>query len=147
MPLQIKKYSRNPLYELELLLYNVGYESVCWGGADMQCLKCGKETKSEQIFCDRCLASMEAYPVKPDVHIQLPKQTDRDLSKKSAKKRRAPSLEEQLVSLRRKNRRLIALLLVLVLLLGGAFYLLLHPHVSTEDADDGKNYTFEIPFG
>ena len=112
----------------------------------MQCLKCGKDTKSAQVFCARCLASMEAYPVKPDVHIQLPKQTDRDLPRKSAKKRRIPSLEEQVAILRKRNRRLVAAVLLLVLLLGAAGYLLVRATVTTEETDLGKNYTFEIPF-
>ena len=112
----------------------------------MQCLKCGKETKNEQVFCSQCLAVMEAYPVKPDVHIQLPKHADRVLPKKSGKKRRASSLEEQIAHLRRRNHRLVAALLAMVFLLGAAVYLLARATVSTEDTELGKNYTFEIPF-
>ena len=112
----------------------------------MQCLKCGKDTKSEQIFCAHCLAVMDAYPVKPDVHIQLPKQAERDLSKKAAKKRRPPSLEEQILSLRKRNRRWVAALLAVMCLLAAACYLLLRTAISTQDTDVGKNYTFEIPF-
>ena len=112
----------------------------------MQCIKCGKETKNEQVFCAQCLAVMEAYPVKPDVHIQLPKHTDRDPSRKSAKKRRTSSLEEQIAQLRRRNRRLVAALLAMALLLGAAGYLLARATVTTEDTELGKNYTFEIPF-
>ena len=110
----------------------------------MQCLKCGKEVKNEQVFCAQCLEVMDAYPVKPDVHIQLPK--NRELVKKPAKKRRPPSPEEQIIVLRRKNRRLIAALLVLVLLLGATVYLLVRTGMSPEDSEWGKNYTFEIPF-
>ena len=112
----------------------------------MQCLKCGKETKHEQVFCAQCLAVMDTYPVKPDVHIQLPKQADREFSKKSGKKRRLPSLEEQIASLRRKNRRLGAALLLVVLLLGAAIYLLLRDAAPPTEADTGKNYTSTIPF-
>lgn len=112
----------------------------------MQCLKCGKETKNEQVFCARCLSVMETYPVKPDVHIQLPRRDDREPSKKSAKKRRAFSVEEQISILRRRNRRLAAALLAMTLLLGAAGYLLARATVSTEDTELGKNYTFEIPF-
>ncbi|MBR2937953.1 MAG: hypothetical protein IKB80_05635 [Oscillospiraceae bacterium] len=112
----------------------------------MQCLKCGKETKNEQVFCPRCLAVMEAYPVKQDVHIQLPNHTQRELSKKSGKKRRAPSPQEQIAALRRRNRRLVAVLLAMALLLAVAGYLLARATVSSEDTELGKNYTFEIPF-
>ena len=112
----------------------------------MQCLKCGKETKNEQVFCSQCLAVMETYPVKPDVHVQLPKHANREIPKKSAKKRRPPSMEEQIASLRKRNRRLVAALLIAVLLLGAAAYLLVRTAISTEDIQWGKNYTFEIPF-
>ena len=112
----------------------------------MQCLKCGKQTRNEQVFCSGCLAVMEAYPVKPDVHIQLPKDTNRESPKKSGKKRRTPSLEEQIVTLRRRNRRLVAVLLILVLLLCTAGFLLMRSALSTGDTEWGKNYTFEIPF-
>ena len=38
----------------------------------MYCMKCGKEVKENQVFCDACLVIMEKYPVKPGTHIQLP---------------------------------------------------------------------------
>ena len=69
----------------------------------MVCLKCGKNTTNEQVFCDQCLAVMDNYPVKPDIHIQLP---NRAAHKKSSKKKRTPSPEEQVLLLRRKQRRL-----------------------------------------
>ncbi len=112
----------------------------------MRCLKCGKETKNEQVFCAQCLAVMDTYPVKPDVHIQLPNRAAQDLSKKSAKKRRTLSPEEQITILRKRNRRLMAALLAMVLLLGAAGYLLARATATTEDTELGKNYTFEIPF-
>ena len=112
----------------------------------MQCLKCGKETKNEHVFCAQCLAVMDTYPVKPDVHIQLPKLTDREFPKKSGKKRRPPSLEEQIASLRRRNRRLGAALLIAVLLLGAAVYLLHRDNTPPVETDTGKNYTSTNPF-
>ena len=112
----------------------------------MWCLKCGKDTKNEQVFCPQCLAGMEAYPVKPDVHIQLPNHAARDAAKKNAKKKRAPSLEEQIENLRIRNRRLLLIILVLVLLLGVAAYALI-PGTETPDIVEnwGKNYTVETP--
>ena len=92
----------------------------------MHCLKCGKDTKNEQVFCPQCLAVMDTYPVKADVHIQLPNNANREGPKKAGKKRRPPSLDEQLATLRRRNRRLVIALLVAMLLLGAAGYLLLH---------------------
>ena len=111
----------------------------------MHCLKCGKETKNEQVFCPQCLAVMEVYPVKADVHIQLPNHANRELLKKSGKKRRSPSSEEQLATLRRRNRRLMAALLAMALLLGVAGYLLLRT-AFTEGFHWRKDYNIEIPF-
>ena len=112
----------------------------------MWCLKCGKDTKDEQVFCPQCLAGMEAYPVRPDVHIQLPNQTTRNNAKKNTKKKRAPSPEELVEILRGKNRRLLVVILALVILLGAAVYML----IQGKDAPDmienlGKNYTVETP--
>lgn len=119
----------------------------------MWCLKCGKDTKDEQVFCPQCLAVMEKYPVKADVHIQLPNHTVRDNPKKNSKKKRAPSAEEQVEILRSRNRKLLFVILVLVLLLGGASYALAHelntPDIVENWAKDnknyGKNFTVETP--
>ena len=108
----------------------------------MHCLKCGKNTKNEQVFCPQCLAVMDTYPVKADARIQLPNHANREGPKKSGKKRRPPSLEEQLVTLRRRNRRLVALLLVAALLLGVTGYLLLHTTFA-DGFNWGKDSRFE----
>jgi len=113
----------------------------------MLCLKCGKDTKDAQVFCPECLAGMEKYPVRPDVHIQLPKRNTRNNTKKNAKKKRAPSPEELVEILRAKNRRLLVVILALVLLLGAATYGLLRgkdaPDLIDDFANWGKNYTVE----
>ena len=110
----------------------------------MVCLKCGKNTTNEQVFCDQCLAVMDAYPVKPDMHIQLPNRASAD--KKPGKKKRAPSPEELVILLRRKQRRLkwaIALLALALCVVSG---LLLYQYLTPENMEWGKNYIVEIPF-
>ena len=42
----------------------------------MSCMRCGKETKEDQAFCDECLEEMERYPIKPGTPIQLPLRDD-----------------------------------------------------------------------
>ena len=117
----------------------------------MWCLKCGKDTKDENVFCPQCLATMENYPVKSDIHIQLPNHEARELAKKNAKKKkRAPSLEEQIEILRTRNRRLAAIIVLLVLMLGAAAYYLLRNNHAPEIVENiskelGKNYTVESP--
>lgn len=111
----------------------------------MGCLKCGKDTKDEQVFCPRCMAAAEEYPVKPDVHIQLPNRPRQDLPKKTNRKRRAPSVEEQVNHLRARQRRLTAAIVALVLLLCAAGALVIHDAFSPEDADWLPSYTVHEP--
>ena len=79
----------------------------------MNCMKCGKKTKDTQVFCDACLEVMAQYPVKPDVHVQLP---NRSPAKKASYKR-PPSAEEKIARLRSRIKRLKVLILLLTVLL------------------------------
>lgn len=111
----------------------------------MDCLKCGKKIDDGQNFCAHCLESMEAYPVKPDVHVQIPNRPVASLLKKP--RRRALSSDELVPILRKKLRRAKLVVVVLILLLGlsVAAHLLVEP--TPETSDTGKNYTFINPFG
>ena len=111
----------------------------------MSCLKCGKSTQDEQVFCSQCLAGMEAYPVKPDVHVTLPHRPD-GAGKRSGKKKRAPSIEEQLVLLRVKQRRLKWTVFWISLFLCAAVGLLIYLWLKPDTLEWGKNYIVEIPF-
>ena len=48
----------------------------------MSCMRCGKETKESQVFCEECLADMERHPVKPGTPIQLPNRVVRTAAKR-----------------------------------------------------------------
>ena len=109
----------------------------------MACLKCGKKTKDEQVFCPGCLEIMDAYPVKRDIHIQLPNRPIETAQKRFARKRRNLTPEEQVVYLRTRIRRqriaLAVLTLALLASLTGLFF--------TSDAQEeikkyAPNYTF-----
>ena len=112
----------------------------------MACLKCGKNTTDQQSFCSRCLEVMEDYPVKPDVHIQLPSRPTVPDTKKSPRKRRSLSAEEKLPVLRRRLRKLVALVVALAILLGAAVFFLLQGYFTEKELEPGKNYTFGYPF-
>ncbi len=112
----------------------------------MACLKCGKKTTDEQSFCPRCLEIMEQYPVKPDVHVQLPNRPTAPDVKKTTRKRRVLSYEEAMILWRKRARFLAAIALALAILLGAAVFFLLQNHVAAEDLEIGKNYTFGYPF-
>ena len=80
-----------------------------------KCPKCGRDAAENMAFCDKCLAEMEKYPVKPGVVVLLPQY---EKAPKPARRRHTPaSPEEQLVKLK---KRISALTLALVLALGAA---------------------------
>lgn len=108
----------------------------------MKCIKCGKKTKGEQVFCDKCLQVMENYPVKPDVHIQLPNRASPSAQKKCGKKRRNPTEEEQLAYLRRAVRVMAAVIAGLAILLGVACGMLFGGNGEKEETSLGKDYTY-----
>lgn len=86
-------------------------------GCGVSCLKCGKKTAEDQSFCAACLEAMDAYPVKSDVHLQLPNRINSTAAKKASRKRRGQSAEEQAASLRRSVRYLTVLSVLLLALL------------------------------
>ena len=109
----------------------------------MQCLKCGRDTESEQVFCNDCLQFMKAYPVKPGTAVQLPKRSVAEEPKKRAR-RRALSPEEQVAQLRMALHRIIAaavfLLAALAIVTAMYVYEISLPNALTPH-DWGRNYT------
>ena len=90
----------------------------------MNCIKCGRKIKDRQVFCEECLAIMEAYPVKPGTPIQLPPPPKHTPPAK-ANKRRPKKPEEQLAQLRISVRWLsVAFLVAMLAFLAMVFMLL-----------------------
>ncbi len=111
----------------------------------MACMKCGKKTKDEQVFCPACLAVMEDFPVKPDVHVQLPNRQKNATVKKSGRRRYAVPAEEQIANLRKTLRSARAFCVVLAILLCAAGLVLLQVFLAPEQQEDNKlgtNYTY-----
>ena len=108
----------------------------------MGCLKCGKETRDEQVFCPRCMELMEAYPVKADMHIHLPHRALRADPGKASRKRRPASPEEKLKQMRKRQRWLIAAIAALLVLIGLLTAQLIR--TAAEDAlpEQNKHYTY-----
>ena len=111
----------------------------------MTCMKCGVDIPEGQVFCDHCLSVMEDYPIKTGAHIHLPKRAfDLEEPKKSSKKKRTPSPEEQITALRLKvaRLRLVTVILVFVLCVVSAFLTLkLYEEYTTPET--GRNYTID----
>ena len=106
----------------------------------MYCMKCGKETKDNQVFCNGCLSVMEQYPVRQDIRVQLPHRSP-PAEKKTAAKRKVLSPEEQISRLRSAVKRLALALLCALLLLGFSVSLLFQ-RADWQNPENtiGKNY-------
>lgn len=108
----------------------------------MNCMKCGRETPSEQVFCDDCLAEMEKYPVKPGTVVLLPRRRDPSAAKKTVKRRAVP-LEDQVKLLKKRVKNLtIALAVCLLLLALGIAYMV--DHLSKTHFKPGQNYNTSV---
>ncbi len=110
----------------------------------MHCLKCGKETQDDQVFCQHCLESMEAYPVKPSTAIHLPNRAEEPASKRPVRRKRAPTLEEQLAQTKTMVRRLVVLAVALGFALAISVALLCRGYLIAEVTKlTGRNYTIQ----
>ena len=85
----------------------------------MNCVKCGRETTEDRVFCDVCQREMEDYPVKPGTAVLIPKRDQDALAKKAkVKKRPIRSLSEQVLHLKKTVLRLRILVAALLLICG-----------------------------
>lgn len=111
----------------------------------MNCMKCGVEIPENQVFCDHCLSVMEEYPVKPDAHIHLPKRQEPvEFPKRSARKKRTPTQEEQISALRLKVLRLrLAAAILAFFLCAVSAFLGLKLYEEMTKPDTGRNYTID----
>ena len=107
----------------------------------MYCLKCGKETEENQVFCDSCQEAMQAYPVKPGTVVHIIPRQQRHHEKQPARRKDADR-EEQLNKLRLMIRFLAAVVAVLAILLCATAGMLIHAlDVKPPDNPIGRNYT------
>ena len=107
----------------------------------MYCLKCGKETEEQDVFCCHCLEIMEQYPVKPGTAIVLPQRESESPEKKPVR-RREPSVNELLLTQKKAIRWLlvaICVLLAALLFVSGMLLRVFQEQDPTHEI--GKNYT------
>ena len=106
----------------------------------LYCMKCGREVKGNQVFCDQCLSVMKQYPVKQDVRVQLPHR-ELPTEKKAPVRKRVLTPEEQISRLRSAVKRLSIALVCILLLLVFSVSLLFHDYDSgLSDNTIGNNY-------
>lgn len=109
----------------------------------MNCLKCGKETQNNAVFCESCLQSAKAAPVKPGTAIHLPHREALPQEKKTVPRRHIPTPAEQILQLRGTIRWLAVTVAVLSVVLCLTAAMLIHTLSSPTDtgSDLGRNYT------
>lgn len=103
----------------------------------MNCMKCGREVKEGQVFCDECLEGMEQEPININTPVRIPVQP------KDAPSHRRPILnpEEEVKRLEKINQNLILFLtlttVAMFLFASGLFY----QEVLDVVDDLGRNYS------
>lgn len=106
----------------------------------MYCMKCGRSTTGDHVFCDSCQQVMAAYPVAPGTAVHLPHHLP---PKKAAPRKRTIPLEEQIQSLRKSLRRTRTFALILLIVLAMTAAILLHEVTDIEAPVIGQNYTID----
>ena len=105
----------------------------------MNCMKCGRETQNEAVFCQDCLQDMEKYPVRPGTVVQLPRRKENIVLKKVTK-RHIPTAEEQIKALRKRVKILMLLLVLCIVAIALMFRPTMH-YVLDEHVQIGQNYS------
>ena len=114
----------------------------------MFCMKCGKETVGNDVFCEGCLETMRAYPVKPGTAVQLPRHKNVEEEKRASSRQRNRAPKDPMRKLHLTIRWLTAVIVVLSVLLCATAVML----IRTQDYENtirqiqewGKNYTAVI---
>ena len=105
----------------------------------MNCMKCGRETVNEGVFCQDCLQVMEKYPVLPGTVVQLPRRRESYILKKLPK-RHVPTAEEQIIFLKKCVMFLFIALAVCIVAIALMFKPTMH-YVLDEHVEIGQNYS------
>ena len=104
----------------------------------MNCMKCGRETRNEQVFCQDCLRVMQRYPVESGTVVFLPRR--RDPVVKKTVKRSVISQDEQIRMLRKQ----LGILWIILTICIAAIVLMIKPtlhYVLDEHVEIGQNYS------
>ena len=108
----------------------------------MQCMKCGRDLESGEVFCRECREVMEKYPVKPGTVVQLHHRQIQYAAKRQSPRRKAVPLEEQVELLKKVSRRLAMALAVATLISLIAGYVAVTQFVENQRKQAvGQNYS------
>ena len=105
----------------------------------MECMKCGRQTDENNVFCKDCLSDMAKYPIKPDTPVVLPQRKKKE--RKSPQKKMVKP-EEIIEQLNKKIKRLRICVAVLLLLFAAtAGVLAVTMSQDSPKTDLGSNYS------
>ena len=105
----------------------------------MNCLRCGRETENEQVFCFLCESVMVKHPVKPNTVVTIP---DRSALNRPGAARKPGRPEEDTAQLRRTILQLRLWVCMLMAALMLCVALLTWQELSREDGPAiGQNYS------
>ena len=108
----------------------------------MHCMKCGRDIEDGQVFCNKCLAVMAKYPVKPGIAVQLPNRKEAPPQKKAyVKRRQVLTPEAHIQRLKNRCRRLTILWIITFLLLAATIYPTVEYFIGKSFPLPGQNYT------
>ena len=108
----------------------------------MGCMKCGRDTLEDQVFCPDCREDMKKHPVKPNVVVQLPQRKAPATLKRPAQSRRRVRTNEEIIRrLRRRCRTFAALWLATALLLAAAGFFAVKYFFGETIRLPGQNYS------
>ena len=109
----------------------------------MQCMKCGRDLESGEVFCGECQEVMAKYPVKPGTVVQLPHRLEyNNAVKKQPARRKAIPPEEQVVLLKQLSRRLALALVIAVAIAAVACYVAVTQFIENQSKQAlGQNYS------
>ena len=111
----------------------------------MQCLRCGRETDGDQVFCFLCESVMVKHPVKPNTVVTIP---ERSARLRSTPVRKPQKQEEDTEHLHRTILQLrlwVCMLMAALMLCVGV--LTWQELTREEKPAIGQNYTSIIDFG
>ena len=110
----------------------------------MKCMRCGRDTTDQQVFCDDCLADMVRHPVKPDVAVYLPSRRPAEPQRKQIRHRKKDLSAEELVPILRSRIWILsAAVVILMLMLGAAaagVWFANNPTTDEKIPNIGQNY-------
>ena len=104
----------------------------------MNCLRCGRETRDDHVFCDSCLQSMKKYPVRPGTAVILPHRTETTPIKRT-KHHQPPAPKDQIRRLKRQRAGLWIAVILLTMILLAAAGVFLYQH-NDQTPKPGQNY-------